>query len=165
MSLSELYNALPITPHLLSAGQPTADQLRSLAAAGYRTVINLATPASENHLPEEAALLADLGLRYVPIPVLWNAPQGADFAQFEQVMLSLPPGPVLLHCAANFRATAFYALFAERHLGWTQAQGEAFRAQIWQGYDDPVWERFLAEIRGPAGAGADHVQGDAAADD
>lgn len=147
MAPDDLYNALQISPDLLSAGQPTAEQLRALAAAGYHTVINLATPASENHLPDEAALLAELGLRYVPIPVVWTDPRPEDFARFEGVMADLAPGPVLLHCAANFRATAFYALYAERHLGWTTAQGEAFRAQVWQGYQEPAWEVFLASMR------------------
>lgn len=147
MAPEGLYNALQITPDLLSAGQPSAEQLRALAAAGVHTVINLATPASENHLPEEAELLAGLGLRYIPIPVVWTDPRPEDFARFEAAMVSLPPGPVLLHCAANFRATAFYALYAERHKGWTTAQGEAFRSQIWQGYQEPAWEQFLTEMR------------------
>jgi hypothetical protein len=54
---------------------------------------------------------------------------------------------MLIHCAANFRVTAFYSLYALKYLGWTETQADAFRASIWQGSDYPVWEAFIAEIK------------------
>ena len=57
-------------PGLFSAGQPNSiEQLRSLARNGVRTIINLRAldePAPFNE-PQAAA---DLGLRYVSIPVV-----------------------------------------------------------------------------------------------
>jgi hypothetical protein len=53
----------------------------------------------------------------------------------------------LIHCAANFRVTAFYALYAMKHLGWTEAQAEEFRASIWKGSDYPIWEKFIDAMK------------------
>ena len=66
------------------------------------------------------------------------------FAAFEQAMGATAGHKTLIHCAANFRVTAFYALYAHKHLGWTAGQAEAFRARIWAGSDYPVWEAFVA---------------------
>ncbi len=146
MSTQEIYHYLQVNDHLITGGQPTADQLRAAAAEGFVAVINLATLDERNALPDEAGLVRSLGMVYYHIPVVWTNPQESDLAAFEAVMAQLPPGKVLVHCAANFRVTAFYALYALKHLGWSEAQAEAFRAQIWKGSDHPVWERFIAEM-------------------
>ena len=54
---------------------------------------------------------------------------------------------ILIHCAANFRVTAFYSLYAMQHLGWTEAQADEFRASIWAGSDYPIWEKFISEMK------------------
>ena len=58
-----------------------------------------------------------------------------------------PSGKTLIHCAANYRVTAFYSLYALEHLGWTVEEAEAFRASVWSGSDYPVWEAFVARVR------------------
>jgi hypothetical protein len=62
-------------------------------------------------------------------------------------MAQIPAGKTLIHCAANFRVTAFYSLYAQKHLGWSAAQAEAFRAAIWSGSHEPIWEQFIARIK------------------
>lgn len=151
MSTTEIYNYLQVNDQIITGGQPTEDQLRSAAAEGITTVINLATFDPGHSLEDEAGLAHSLGMAYYPIPVEWGNPKDSDFAAFERVMEQLPagetPGKTLIHCAANFRVTAFYALYAQKHLGWSEAQADAFRAQIWQGSHYPVWERFIAHVK------------------
>lgn len=150
MATTDIYNAIQISEALLTAGQPSEAQLRDLAVAGYTDVINLATINPRYSLPDEAGLVQSLGMGYHHIPVVWEAPTAADFAAFEAVLAGLPAGKILIHCAANYRVTAFYGLYAHKHLGWTREQFDALRAQIWTGSDYPVWEAFiqarLAEI-------------------
>ena len=63
-------------------------------------------------------------------------------------MAGLPPeSRTLLHCAANFRVSAFYGLYAVKHLGWSVEQAEAFRAPIWESSDYPVWEAFISRLQ------------------
>ncbi len=147
MSIADIYHYLKVSDEIATAGQPTAEQLRDAAAAGFTTVINLAMPNSDNALADEAGLAQALGMAYYAIPVVWDNPQASDFAQFDALLSRLPAGKTLIHCAANFRVTAFYSLYAQKRLGWSEAQAEAFRATIWQGSHWPIWECFIAEMR------------------
>jgi protein tyrosine phosphatase (PTP) superfamily phosphohydrolase (DUF442 family) len=158
MSTTEIYNYIQVNENLITGGQPTEDQLRSAAAEGFTTVINLATLEPGRSLEDEAGLVRSLGMAYYPIPVEWGRPKASDFTAFVGVMDQLlarempgkitpKPEKVLLHCAANFRATAFYSLYAQKRLGWSDAQAEAFRAQIWHDSQYPVWEQFIAQIK------------------
>lgn len=96
---------------------------------------------SENQsaLKNEGAIVQALGLRHYHIPVDWAAPKDSDFAAFDAALQATSADKVLIHCAANFRVTAFYSLYALKHLGWTAEQAGAFRAVIWQDSDYPVW--------------------------
>lgn len=147
MSTAEIYNYRFVNEHLVTAGQPTEAQLRAAAQEGFQVVINLATLGKPDSLPDEAGLVRELGMEYHHIPVKWNEPLVSDFEKFEQAMVQVGARKTLLHCAANYRATAFYGLFALKHLGWRETQVEEFRAQIWQGSDYPVWEQFIREIK------------------
>jgi protein tyrosine phosphatase (PTP) superfamily phosphohydrolase (DUF442 family) len=148
MGISDIYNVLEVHDRLITAGQPTEDQLRAAAAEHIDTVINLAPGDSRSALPDEATLVRSLGMAYHHLPVAWDNPTEADFAAFERVMSDLSPDcRALLHCAANFRVSAFYGLYAMKRLGWSIEQAEAFRASIWHGSDYPVWETFIQEMR------------------
>lgn len=153
MSVSTIFNVINVSDTIITGGQPTADQLRAVAAEGVTTVINLAPPDSSRSLVDEADIVGALGMNYIYIPVDWKAPQAEDFTQFEQAMAQLPAGKTLIHCAANFRVTAFYSLYAQKHLGWSEAEADAFRAPIWAGSDYPIWEQFITEMKQQITAG------------
>lgn len=147
MSTEAIYNYCKVDEQTITGGQPTEQQLRDAAAEGVRAVINLAPSGTSSALADEAGLVSALGMQYHHIPVDWSRPTEDDFAAFEQVMQALPAEKTLIHCAANFRVTAFYALYALKHLGWTDAQADAFRDSIWRGSDYPVWEAFVERMR------------------
>ena len=144
MSTEDIFNYVKVDDRISTAGQPTEDQLRDAAAEGFTTIINLA-PVNPPYTPaNEAGLARELGLNYIHIPVAWNNPTDADFAAFERAMSETAGDKTLIHCAANFRVTAFYTLYARKHLGWSEAQAAALRDRIWAGSDYPVWEAFIA---------------------
>lgn len=148
MSLDEIYNARRVDDRLITSGQPSEDQLRAVAVEGFDTVVNLAPHDAQNALPDEAGLVHGLGMTYCHVPVVWANPTERDFAAFERVMAELPStSRTLVHCAANFRVSAFYGLYALKHLGWSIEQVEAFRAPIWDGSDYPVWEAFISRMQ------------------
>lgn len=146
MSTSEIYNYRYVDERLITGGQPTEEQIRSAAQEGFTVVINLATINPRYSLPDEAGLVHSLGMAYYHIPVEWENPQARDFEAFEKLMQSLPAEKILLHCAANFRATAFYSLYALKYLGWTETQAEAFRNKIWYNSSYPIWQAWIAQI-------------------
>lgn len=148
MSTDDIDNFIRVSDLVLTGGQPTEEQLRAAAAEGVKAVINLATLNPRYSLDDEVGLAQSLGMAYHHLPVEWEAPTAADFAAFEAAYLPLTGQKTLIHCAANFRVTAFYALFAQKHLGWSEAEAEAFRARVWAGSNYPVWEAFVREMRG-----------------
>ncbi|HEY4333712.1 MAG TPA: protein tyrosine phosphatase family protein [Ilumatobacteraceae bacterium] len=145
MSTEQIFNHRRIDERVITAGHPTEQQLRDAAAEGVTAVINLA-PIDHRSVPAEAEVVRSLGMAYDYIPVDWQAPTAADFTTFEHAMQAHDGDRVLIHCAANFRVTAFYSLYALKHLGWSAADAEALRASIWDGSDHPVWQTFIESM-------------------
>ncbi len=67
-ALSGVANACQILPNVVTGGQPTADQLQGLKAAGGDIVLDLRDPMEPRPV-DEAALVRELGMEYVNIPV------------------------------------------------------------------------------------------------
>ncbi len=146
MSTQDIYNYIKVSNDLITGGQPTEAQIQDAAAEQFQIVINLATISPRYSLPDEEGLVRSLGMEYYHIPVKWGEPTESDFQAFENLMQHIS-GKTLLHCAANYRVSAFYSLYALKHLGWTLEQATAFRAPIWQGSDFPVWEKLIGDLQ------------------
>jgi uncharacterized protein (TIGR01244 family) len=99
---------------LLFAGQPSPDGIRTLAGQGVRTVLNT---RGEGELDwDEAALVSELGLTYVTIPMAYPIESIPDewVARFDEVMADADR-PVLLHCSSGNRVAGLWAVWlAER---------------------------------------------------
>ena len=54
MSTQEIYNYRKVDDQLITGGQPTEEQLKSVAEEGFTTVINLATLNPRYSLDDEA---------------------------------------------------------------------------------------------------------------
>jgi len=115
-----------VSPGLFSAGQPTPDQLDTLAANGVRTVINLRA-SSEPVEFDEAQRLQVLGMRYIPIPVSGAADLTRDKVRqlSDALAVAEPLGGILIHCASGNRVGAMLALVS----AWER---QASRAQSLQ---------------------------------
>lgn len=142
--LSGIRHFLRLSPRLATAGQPTAEQFASIAAAGFECVVNLALPTSTDALSDEAEVVAALGMEYVPIPVVWESPQFRDFARFAKVLQERAAQPVFVHCAMNMRVSAF--MFLHRTLVEGRPRMDAMRDlnQIWE--PDETWCAFLSSV-------------------
>ena len=144
VSVEDINNFRRADERSITGGQPTEKQLKAVAADGYKVVINLATIDPRYSLRDEAATVTSLGMKYHHIPVKWDEPTDADFAAFERVMQQVGEEPTLVHCAANYRATAFYSLYAEKHLGWSKERGREFRASVWRDESKfPAWQDLI----------------------
>jgi uncharacterized protein (TIGR01244 family) len=146
VSTQDIYNYLPVDEQTITSGQPLEAQLQAAAEEGFTAVINLAPTSEGNALPDEAGLVQSLGMTYYSIPVDWANPTAQDLIAFETAMNQRPAGKTLIHCAANYRVTAFYSLYALKHLGWSVEQAEAFRASIWAGSYNLIWGMFIDEL-------------------
>jgi protein tyrosine phosphatase (PTP) superfamily phosphohydrolase (DUF442 family) len=136
-----IYNFRRLSSALTTSGQPDEAQFAALRDAGVQTIINLALSTSPRALPDEAATLAALGLRYIHIPVEFTAPTEADFEAFAAVMQGLGDTPVHVHCAANYRLSAFLYRYRVERLGWSAERARFDLDAVWEA--DAVWQRFL----------------------
>lgn len=94
---------------IVAAGQPTAEQLSALAAAGFRTVIDLRTEAEDRGFDEPATVRA-AGMKYVNLPVNAQSLGPETFSRFFE-LLEMAERPVLVHCASSNRVGAAYAAY------------------------------------------------------
>jgi protein tyrosine phosphatase (PTP) superfamily phosphohydrolase (DUF442 family) len=86
-------------------------------------------------------------MSYHHLPIDWAQPTESDFEDFEQLLDTLKSSKTLIHCAANFRVTAFYALYAIKNLGWEESRAEEFRNSVWVGSNYPIWETFITDMK------------------
>lgn len=142
-TLIAIRNFRRLDVRVATAGQPTEEQLLAVAAAGFRSVINLALPTSTDALADERASVTALGLDYVHIPVDFAAPTTADYAKFASAMDARRGQSVFVHCAANYRVSAFMAIYRVKTLGCGHAAALAEMREVWE--PDAAWSRFLAE--------------------
>ena len=141
--MNGIYNYLKYDDKLSSSGMPTPEQLKEVAEAGARVVINLATSKSEGAIPNEAELVTDLGMEYIHIPVEWNEPTRRNLDDFLQAMDAHRDDKVLVHCQANFRATGFVALYRILRQGWKAEDAFQPLRRIWNPEEYPIWQTFI----------------------
>ncbi|MFC2030878.1 protein tyrosine phosphatase family protein [Chloroflexota bacterium] len=140
-SLDQILNYLQITETIGTAGQPTAGQFAHIAAAGYELVINLAMTDSSNALADEGSVVAGLGLDYVHIPVVWEAPAQRDLERFMAVMDRNRDRKVFVHCVLNLRVSVFVFLYRVIRQGLDVEAARQPLERIWE--PDPIWKAFI----------------------
>ena len=133
--INEILNFYQITDTIGTGGQPTPDQFTSIRDAGFTSVINLAMPDSPNALVNEGEIVTKLGMTYIHIPVPWQSPSIQDLERFLGFMEILQKQKIFVHCAANYRASAF----TNRHLRLNQNLPE-------EKATSPILKRWLPEM-------------------
>jgi uncharacterized protein (TIGR01244 family) len=144
-----IVNATSPEPGILFGGQPTPEQLQKLAAADYKTVIDLRAPGEDRGYDEPAAAKA-AGLTYVPIPVTEESledPQTLD--RFIEVFNETEK-PVLVHCAGGGRvASVYYAwLVSEKKMSREDALAKAKEEGLRRETLIPTIDAYLDQKKG-----------------
>lgn len=108
------------------AGQPTEATLRKLKEKGYTLVVNFRTPsemANRQYVPfDEEALLKELGIKYVHIPM---GGQTGEYAYGPHTIAKLAEatkgheGKALVHCTVGWRASYAWTAYIHKHQGLT----------------------------------------------
>lgn len=144
-TVEDIRGFIKISTTFFTSGQPTVEQFADVQRAGVKLVINLAMPDSDYALSDERAIVESLDMEYHAIPVPFSSPTAGHYVAFERTLLAHTAVPVLVHCALNWRATSFAALFAERHLGWNAARADGLRSTLWT--PNEVWNAWAHSIR------------------
>ena len=141
--MSSIYNFKQVKNSLVCAGQPTEAQLKQLADEKYQVIINLAMPTGKFALPNEEKIVAVLGIDYFPIPVAFDAPQLSELLAFINYMDQHAGKKTMVHCAANYRASAFTGLYLFNTGELDAQQMQEFIEDVWQ--PDDIWQQFIDE--------------------
>ena len=107
-----------------SAGQPDEAALEVFADVGYVAVIDL-RGAEENRGIEEAQLVEEMGMYYVPFPIEGKDAISFDNARKLDALIAEHDGPVLVHCGSGNRVGALLALRASANGADDEAAIEA----------------------------------------
>jgi len=143
--LSESRNFREVDERLLTAGQPNEAQLADAARRGVQVVITLALhDAPRYSLADEAGCVRGLGMEYVHIPVQFNAPTEENLQAFIAAMETHKGKTILVHCAANYRVTAFVGLYRVLCERWVAEKAFQPMRTVWE--PNPVWKQFIANM-------------------
>jgi protein tyrosine phosphatase (PTP) superfamily phosphohydrolase (DUF442 family) len=142
--LSEIRNYKEYSPTFASAGQPSKEQLELLKSEGFERVVYIAFSNSRGAIADEDAVVKELGMDYVQVPVVWDAPTKSDFYAFAGAMQREPDRKTLLHCQANFRASAFSMLYRVLYEDVSVDDAKADMNTIWQ--PNETWKNLIFAV-------------------
>jgi SAM-dependent methyltransferase/protein tyrosine phosphatase (PTP) superfamily phosphohydrolase (DUF442 family) len=152
--ISSIPNLHEASATVMTSAQPSESQLSDIAAAGYEVVINLGLHDDKCYaLADEPGTVAALGMRYEHIPVPFAAPTRALLDDFFAAMRKHEGRKRWVHCAANWRVSAFIGLWRVLEQGWPRATAfdilRAVANERWA--PDATWQAFIdAQLEGAA---------------
>lgn len=141
----DIRNFLPLSEKLFTGGMPKAEQVADAAQHGVEVVINLAPHDVPDALPNEPELVNSLGMQYINIPVNWNSPTKEDLDNFMDTMDEIKGKKTLVHCQANYRASAFVSTYRILREDWRPEEALAAMHKIWDENAYPVWKMFIED--------------------
>ena len=151
MDIEASYNFRRISDKLTTSGFVRPDGLKTLAAQGYEVVVNLLPESNEHAIPGEREIVEAQGIDYIYIPVDFKSPNRSDFEKFSAALDQVSEKKVHVHCAANYRASAFYSLYQVNAGRWGVEQAKEFIHGVWQPAEYPGWSEFISEVLSASG--------------
>jgi dihydroorotase len=144
-TIEDSYNLRRVSPRLTTSGIVPAEGLKALASQGYEVVINLLPDSSEKAIPNERGIIESQGIEYIYIPVDFEQPSPLDFQKFAEALDGIRKKKTHIHCAANYRVSAFYALYQAQRNHWSVDRAMEFIQGVWQPADHPGWSELMAD--------------------
>ena len=142
VSQYKIFNYYKVPDLYETSGQPSKQQLKFLAKKGYKVVINLAPRTIvEGRLVNEQEILRSQKVKYIHIPVDFKNPTESDFKKFVLNIEKYKAEKIWVHCAANFRVSAFTYKYRRDILKLTNKDILGDMKAIW--IPNKVWKSFL----------------------
>ena len=141
--MDNIINFYQITENIGTGGQPTIGELAEIAEANYSVVVNLAMHDSDNAISEEGDIVSSLGMKYIHIPVPFEAPTSDHLKKFFNVMDSFEDKKVFVHCAVNARVSAFMHQYLTLKKGVSSEQATSPLLNQWLPTMDSNWKSIM----------------------
>jgi len=116
---SDVPRILCLNESLATAAQPSEQAFSKVAAAGFRSVLNLRTAAEGVDIEKERELVERSGMRYLHIPVVSSAPRSEQADEFIRAVREKSLHPMLIHCSSANRVGAFMMIYRVVEQGWS----------------------------------------------
>ena len=143
--MKKILNYYQISDKIATSGQPKQEQFSTIAEDGYKVLINLALTSSSNAIADEDAIVTDLGMVYIHLPVAWEAPQIDDVQIFCHLMSVHRMRKVWVHCAKNMRVSCFMYLYQKHILNLSEEKSCYPMNKIWQ--PQGVWQELIQKTK------------------
>lgn len=143
MSIEKSYNFRKVNDRTTTSGVVPVGVLKNLAKEGYEVVVNLLPENHEHSVPNEKEIIESQGISYVHIPVVFTAPRLTELEEFMGLMKSITSKKVHIHCAANWRVSAFYGIFSVLNGSWNNDEAQEFITSTWNPKEHPAWFELL----------------------
>jgi protein tyrosine phosphatase (PTP) superfamily phosphohydrolase (DUF442 family) len=101
-AVSGVANACQILPTVITGGQPNSQQLRALKDAGGRIVLDVRDPMEPRPV-DEPALVRQLGMEYINVPVRAGSLDDATIDRILEVLRNAGDRTVFFHCGSGNR--------------------------------------------------------------
>lgn len=139
--MNKILNYVKINELISTSGQPKIEELELIANEGFEVVINLAMPTTSNALENEDKIVASLNMSYIHIPVDFENPKLSDLKLFLNILQALGANKVWIHCAKNYRVSAFMYVYHKYILHTPFEQIDLSIFDMWQ--PSSVWQELM----------------------
>ncbi|PLY10009.1 MAG: hypothetical protein C0626_06940 [Arcobacter sp.] len=141
MNSETILNYIKINDMISTSGQPTKEQFETILKDDFDVVINLALSTATNALDNEDKIVSTLGMTYIHIPVDFENPTIENLKLFLTLLSSLEDKKVLVHCALNYRASAFMYVYHKYFLQTPFDKIDLSMMQEWS--PDKKWQELM----------------------
>ena len=139
--MNKILNYIKINELISTSGQPKIEELELIANEGFEVVINLAVPTTSNALENEDKIVSSLNMSYIHIPVDFENPKLSDLKLFLNILQALGANKVWIHCAKNYRVSAFMYVYHKYILHTPFEQIDLSIFDMWQ--PSSVWQELM----------------------
>jgi len=129
-----------ISDRLSTGGHFTENGLKTVAGHGVTVVIDLRPAPPEG----QEQRLAEQGIKWINIPVEWQQPTLADFAEFAAAMRASTGEKVFVQCQANYRASTMTYLYRVKVEGVAEPVARKDLEAAWQ--PNETWAAFITTV-------------------
>lgn len=141
MNLNTILNYIKINDNISTSGQPTEAQFEIILKHDFDVVINLALCNASNAIANEDKVVTSLGMTYIHIPVEFENPTIDNLKLFLTILSSLKEKKVYVHCALNYRASAFMYIYHKYFLQTPFNEIDLSMMQEWS--PDKKWQELM----------------------
>lgn len=139
--MNRIRNFIQLTENVGTSGQPTIEQFDLIADYGYKAVINLALPDSDDAIANEGNIVTSLGMTYLHIPVPFDHPTIGHLRTFVKAMDVFEENKVWVHCVMNYRVSAFMYQYLRLRKRYSEEQARSTMFDTWE--PDAIWTKFI----------------------